>query len=196
MLKKILFVILGLIVLLLVVGAFAKKDYTVTREVVVNKPIGDVFNYIKLLKNQDNFSVWAAMDPAMKKSYRGEDGQVGFVSAWDSDNKNVGQGEQEIIAINDGSRIDYELRFMKPFEAKNKAYLTTEAAGDNATKVVWGFEGHMAFPSNLMLLFMNFDEMLGKDLQGGLDNLKKVVESLPETIVVPTEETPESTTEQ
>ena len=34
---------------------------------------------------------------------------------------------------------------MKPFETKNKAYLTTEVAGDKATKVVWGFEGH-GFP--------------------------------------------------
>ncbi|MEZ4909415.1 MAG: SRPBCC family protein [Saprospiraceae bacterium] len=188
MLKKILFVILGLIALLLLVAAFYKKDYAVKREIVINKSNGDVFNYIKYLKNQDNFSKWATMDPAMKKSYRGEDGKPGFVSAWESENENVGVGEQEILNITEGSRVDYELRFMKPFEAKDHAYLTTEAVGDKQTKVIWGFDGHMNFPMNLMLLFMDFDKMLGGDLQEGLDKLKVVMESQPDTIVVPMEE--------
>ena len=51
------------------------------------------------------------MDPDMKKTYRGTDGTVGFVSAWDSEKDDVGKGEQEIIKITDGERIDYELRF-------------------------------------------------------------------------------------
>lgn len=187
MIKKVLFFILGLIALLLLVAAFSKKDYAVTREIVINKSNADVFNYIKYLKNQDNFSKWATMDPAMKKSYRGEDGKPGFVSAWESENENVGTGEQEIINITEGSRVDYELRFIKPFEAKDHAYLMTEAAGDKETKVVWGFDGHMNFPMNLMLLFMDFDKMLGGDLQQGLDKLKIIMESQPETIEVPLE---------
>jgi hypothetical protein len=34
----------------------------------------------------------------------------------------------------------------------------------------------MAYPMNLMPLFMNMEEMPGKDLQGGLDKLKTVLE--------------------
>jgi hypothetical protein len=34
----------------------------------------------------------------------------------------------------------------------------------------------MPYPMNLMLLFMDMDGMLGKDLQQGLDNLKGVLE--------------------
>jgi hypothetical protein len=36
------------------------------------------------------------MDPDMKKTYRGTDGTVGFVSEWESNKKDVGTGEQEI----------------------------------------------------------------------------------------------------
>jgi hypothetical protein len=34
----------------------------------------------------------------------------------------------------------------------------------------------MKYPMNIMLLFMNMDEMLGKDLETGLVNLKAVME--------------------
>jgi hypothetical protein len=174
--KIILAAIAGIIILLLIIALFAKNEYAVERQVVINKPKQEVFDYIKALKNQDNFSVWAMRDPAMKKEYRGTDGTVGFVSAWDSQKDDVGKGEQEILSIKEGERIDYELRFIKPFEAKDKAYMVTETASDNQTKVKWGFNGRMKFPMNLMLLFMDMDKMLGKDLDAGLQNLKMILE--------------------
>jgi len=174
--KRILLAIVGVIVLLLLVALFLKKEYAVEREIVINKPKQEVFDYVKFLKNQDSFSVWAQMDPNMKKEYKGEDGTVGFISSWDSDHKQVGKGEQEIIKITEGERLDFELRFLEPFEAKDNAYMTTEAIGDNQTKVKWGFNGKMPYPMNMMLLFMDMDAMLGKDLEAGLNNLKAVME--------------------
>jgi hypothetical protein len=76
-----------------------------------SKTLESVFSYLKLLKNQDNFSVWAKMDPTMTKTFKGNDGQVGFVSAWDSPMKNVGSGEQEILEIEENVKIVSELRF-------------------------------------------------------------------------------------
>jgi uncharacterized membrane protein len=38
---------------------FMKTEYTVSRSVIIQKPLESVFSYLKLLKNQDNFSVWA-----------------------------------------------------------------------------------------------------------------------------------------
>ncbi len=168
--------ILGVIVLVLLVAAFAKKEYAVERQIVINKPKSEVFGYIKMLKNQDNYSVWAQRDPNMKKEYRGEDGTVGFVSAWDSQNEHVGKGEQEIKKIVEGERIDFELRFYKPFESTEPAYMITETVTDNQTTVKWGFSGKMKYPMNLMLLFMNMEEMLGKDFEQGLTNLKNNIE--------------------
>ena len=176
-LKKILFVFLGLIVLVGIIALFVKKEYAVVREVTINKPNSEVFQYIKLLKNQDNFSVWATMDPDMRKEYRGTDGTVGFVSAWDSEKKNVGAGEQEIINITEGERLDFELRFLEPFKSTDYAHMITESVGENQTKVKWGFNGKMNYPMNLMLIFMDMEEMLGKDLEQGLSNLKTVLEN-------------------
>ncbi|MES2591261.1 MAG: SRPBCC family protein [Bacteroidota bacterium] len=174
--KKLLIAVVGLIVLVLIIAIFVKKEYAVEREVVINKPKSEVFEYIKYLKNQDSFSVWAMKDPNMKKEYKGEDGTVGFISAWDSEMKDVGKGEQEIKGIIEGAKVEYELRFIKPFEATDDAYMITEAAADNHTTVKWGFRGKMDYPMNFMLLFMDMEDMLGKDLQQGLNNLKEQIE--------------------
>ncbi|MCB1201930.1 MAG: SRPBCC family protein [Leptospiraceae bacterium] len=175
-LKKVFLVIAVLIAGVAILAGVAKKEYSVQRQIEINKPHTEVFSYLKFLKNQDNFSVWAARDPNMKKEFRGTDGTIGFVSAWDSTNEEVGKGEQEIKKITENERIDYELRFLKPFESTEQAYFTTEATSDNSTVVTWGFNGKMPYPMNLMLLFMDFDAMLGKDFDSGLSKLKAILE--------------------
>jgi uncharacterized protein YndB with AHSA1/START domain len=168
--------IAGIIVLLLIIGLFLKKDYSIKTEVVINNPKAVVFDYLKLLKNQNKFSVWASMDPNMKTEFRGTDGTEGFVSAWDSDMKNVGKGEQEILKFVDGERIDYEIRFLKPYKSTSWANITTTTVNDNQTRVRWEFNGNMKYPANLMLLFMNMEKMVGNDLNKGLQNLKTILE--------------------
>ena len=99
--KLFLIVLVALVVVVFIVAAIVPGTYDVNRTVTIEKPKTLVYDYVKYLKNQDNFSKWANIDPAMKKDFRGEDGTVGFVSAWDSGHKDVGKGEQEIIKINE-----------------------------------------------------------------------------------------------
>lgn len=178
--KRILVTIFGLFAFLLILAIFVKKDYVVVRTVVINAPIDSVFNYIKFVKNQDNYGVWFSKDPKMEKSYKGTDGKVGFVYAWKSTNEEVGVGEQEIVKIEEGKRIDMKLRFKVPFEAEDDCYLLTEKVGSAKTKVSWGFSGSMPYPINIMNLFMDMDNMVGSDLQKGLDKLKVVLEEKKE----------------
>jgi hypothetical protein len=112
----------------------------------------------------------------MKTEFRGTDGTVGFVSAWDSDNKKAGRGEQEITGIDEGNRIDYVIRFYEPMKSTDNAFMSFENVNDSVTNVKWGFYGKLKYPMNLSLLFMDMDAMLGKDLEGGLSNLKTLLE--------------------
>ena len=175
-LKKLGIGIGALIALILIVALFVKKEYAVERVITINLPSQEVFDYVKYLKNQDYYSKWANMDPDMKKTYKGTDGEIGFVSAWESNDKDVGKGEQEIIKITPGERIDFELRFFEPFKATESAFMVTEPINDYQTRVIWGFNGHMKYPMNMMLLFMDFEKMIGDDLSTGLDNLKEKLE--------------------
>lgn len=174
--KRILLALLALIAILLIVAFFLPKEYAVEREITINKPKDSVFLFAKYLKNQDLYSTWNQKDPKMKKSYSGTDGTVGFISSWESTNEEVGVGEQEIKKIVEGQRLDVELRFKVPYESTDYAYMTTEALSPTETKVNWGFKGKMPYPMNLMMVTMNMEGMLGKELQTGLDNLKAHLE--------------------
>ncbi|MBZ9613495.1 SRPBCC family protein [Rheinheimera maricola] len=179
MIKKIVLFVVLLLAVPLLAALFIKQDYQVKAAVVINQPKLLVFDYIRFLTNQDNFSVWAAMDPNMQKTSQGVDGTIGYIAGWHSENTDVGTGEQEIIAITEGERIDFELRFYQPFSAVSPAYMQTEALTEQQTRVTWGFAGHMPYPMNLMLVFMDVEGMIAADLQQGLDNLKLILETQP-----------------
>ena len=176
MLKKISIIIVLILAIPFIAALFVNSDYRVERQVVINKNKESVFNFLKYLENQNKFSKWANVDPNMKKASYGIDGNVGFYTTWSSENPNVGKGEQEIIAIKDGERIDYELRFLAPFQSTEPAYIITEYISGDKTRVKWGFKGHMNYPMNLMLVIYDFEKTIGDDLQYGLDNLKKLLE--------------------
>src|SRR5438552_3341682 len=106
LLKRILIVVVILIAIPLIVAAFTKKDYAVKREVTINRPTTEVFEYIKLLRNQENYNTWTMQDPQVKREYRGTDGTVGSGVSWESEK--VGTGEQEIVAIENNKRIDFK----------------------------------------------------------------------------------------
>lgn len=175
-LKRIGLFLLAFLALALITALFVKKELHAEREIVINKPRADVYNYVRYLKNQNDYSKWGSMDPAMKKSFRGTDGNVGFVSAWSSEKSDVGEGEQEITALKDGERIDYAIHFIRPMESRATSYMILEPQGEAQTKVRWGFDSRMAYPFNLMRLFMDMDKMIGDDFAMGLRNLKAKLE--------------------
>jgi hypothetical protein len=172
MIVKILIVIAIIIIIPFIIALFTKKEYVIEKEIVINKPKQEVFNYLKFLKNQDNYNKWTMMDPDLKKEFKGIDGTAGFVYAWDG--KKAGKGEQELKKITEGERIDLELRFMTPFESTAAAYQTTDSISANQTKVKWGMKGEAPYPRNFMNLFM--DNLLGKPLQENLITLKSILE--------------------
>ena len=170
----ILLVLAVIIVLWLVAALFIKKEYLVERDVVINKPAKEVFDYVKYLKNQEYFSKWVMMDPLLKPVYTGTDGMVGARSAWDSANKQVGKGEQEIIAVVDGKRIDHEVRFEKPMKNTAQTFMVVEPLNDNQSNMKWGMTGKSPYPLNIMCLFI--PDMLGKDMAESLITLKGIIE--------------------
>lgn len=93
--KNLFLVAAGFVATFLVTAAFLKKDFAIERQIRIERPKAEVFAYVKMLKNQNKFSKWANIDPEMKSTFRGTDGAVGAVSAWESKHESVGIGEQE-----------------------------------------------------------------------------------------------------
>ncbi len=169
------YILIGIVALIVILGVVAPKTYDVSRSIVVNKPLAEVYNYLKFIKNQDQWSPWAEKDPDMEKTFTGTDGEIGFISAWVG-NKDVGSGEQELTGFKENEEVASQLRFLKPWKSTSDAYLRVFQEGE-ATKVVWGFTGHNKFPISIMMLFMNMDKAVGGDFEQGLSKLKKVLEN-------------------
>ena len=172
------YILAGILLLLLIGYLAGPASYDVSRTVEVNKPASAVYDYLKYLKNQDEWSPWQRRDPGMKKGFRGTDGTVGAVSSW-AGNKDVGSGEQEITRLVEGKRVETKLRFFKPWKSQSDAFMEVEPTGKDASRVRWGFTGRNGFPMRLMMLFMNMDKMVGKDFEEGLANLKTRLEKGP-----------------
>lgn len=175
-LKKIVIALLIIIAIPLIIALFVPKDFHNEGEIVVNKPKQVVFDYIKNVKNQDNFGVWQLSDPDMETTSEGTDGTVGFKYSWDS--KKLGKGAQIITNIVEGERMESEMFFLDFNDDANKSYFSVEEKSSDETLVKWGIMGKTPYPWNLMSLFYNMD----KDFDQGLENLKEILEA-QETIV-------------
>lgn len=168
-LKIILLFVIGIIALFLIVALIAPKEFKADAEITINKPQQEVYDYIKFVKNQDNFGKWQKMDPNMKTTSTGTDGTVGFTYSWDSEVLN--QGSQTITKVEEGKGIETELNF--GFGDPAQSFLYTENAGNDQTKVIWGIQGKSPYPWNIMGLFYKMDG----DFEEGLQNLKKLLEN-------------------
>ncbi len=173
--KIILLGIVSLIIVLLVAAVFVPKTYTVSVSETINKPKQEVFDYVKLIKNQEKYSVWVMQDPNSVLTYTGTDGTVGFKAGWNSKDDNVGEGEQQITKIVDGERIDVDLHFKRPFEGEQKAATIVKEVSPTQTLVTSEFYGNAPYPFNLFSVCVG--KGIIKDAQTqNLKNLKAILE--------------------
>ncbi len=171
----ILLVVAGIVALLLIIALFMKREHYVNREIIINAPPQKVFDFLKLLKNQDQFNKWATADKKNRKEeFKGTDGTVGFIYSWSGD-KSAGQGEKEIKKIIEGKRIETEIRFVKPMAATASIIMETESLSDDQTKVSWSNAGTLKYPVNIMIPMM--EKMLPKEMDSSLSTLKNILEN-------------------
>jgi uncharacterized protein YndB with AHSA1/START domain len=162
------------IAIVLILAATKPDTFRVRRAATVNAPPDKIFPLINDFHQWANWSPWEGKDPAMKRSYSGPASGRGTVYAWEG-NKNVGSGRMEITDASAPAKIVIKLDFLKPFEAHNTAEFTMLPQGD-ATNVTWEMYGPAPFMSKVMQVFMNMDNMVGKDFEIGLANMKRLTE--------------------
>ena len=141
---------------------------------MIKAPAERIFPLIADFHQWKAWSPYENKDPAMQRTYSGAASGNGAVYAWQG-NKNVGHGRMEILDATQPSKIVIQLDFFTPFEAHNTAEFTLQPAGDG-TRVTWLMQGPAPFMSKLMQVFINLDNMVGKDFEVGLANLKGLTE--------------------
>ncbi len=161
------------IALLFIIALFMKKEHYVKRTIIINAPLQRVFDYLKLLKNQDEFNKNAMAAPDRKREFKGTDGTAGYIYSWSGD-KSAGVGEKEIKNIIEGKRIEMEIRFVKPMAVTASIIMETESLSIDQTKVSWTNSGNLNYPVNLMIPMM--EKSVAKDMDSSLLTLKNILE--------------------
>lgn len=168
--------VLGILVLASVILLIAApKNVVIEREIVINRPVANVFAYVRSLKNQDVYNPWFEQDPQVVREHLGPDGEVGNILKWKG-NKDVGVGEQEILSIRENERIDSQLRFKEPMQDINPGWLVTEALGDQQTRLKWGMRSELRTGVNVIYLLLNIKGTIEKDFDRGLAKIKTELE--------------------
>lgn len=170
--------IIGVVLVVAIAGillyATTKPDsFRVQRVVLINAPSDKVFPLINDIKAWTAWSPYEKKDPAMKRTYGAVTAGKGATYAWDGD-KNVGQGSIEMIESGP-RKIVIKLDFLKPFEAHNMGEFLLEPKGDS-TSVTWATYGPSPYVSKVVGTFINIDDMIGRDFEKGLADLKAAAE--------------------
>ena len=168
------YIIIGLITFVAFLHAWSKKEYDLSRTVVINRPKAEVYAYMRQLKKQPNWMPWFLNDPQISIKYKGEDGKVGAASYWKGQNRV--EGIQKITKVKEGKLLETQLLFLRPYKTLSLNYMAVKEVEPERTKMVWGVKGTHKFPASVMLLFYGMDRAVGKDFETGLQNLKTILE--------------------
>ena len=170
--------IIGAIAVVVIAGvliyAATKPDsFRVQRTVLINVQPDKVFPLIADLKAWPTWSPYEKKDPAMKRTFGAVTAGKGATYAWEG-NKDVGQGSMEIVESGP-RKVLIKLDFLKPFEARNMGEFLMDPKGDG-TSVTWAIYGPSPYISKVIGTFMDMDDMIGRDFEKGLADLKAAAE--------------------
>lgn len=150
-------------------------EFRYERSGVINAPPEAIFPYISNLKMGEQWSPYEKIDPNMKKTFAGPDGQVGSSMDFEG-NSDAGSGRLEILKIVPNESVDIRLLMLKPMYADNLVQYTLTKEGES-TKFTWSMKGDGGFMSKLVTLLIDCEKMVGDQMEEGIQNLKNLVEA-------------------
>lgn len=175
MMKKILIALVAVIAVLLVVIATRPSTFQIERSATIAAPAEVVFASLNDFHRWSDWSPWEKIDPNMKRTFEGAASGVGAIYGW-TGNDEVGEGRMTITESKPAEKIGIKLEFIKPWSATNQTVFTLKPAGDKVS-VTWTMSGTNGFMMKAFSMFMNMDEMVGKDFEKGLASLATVAQA-------------------
>lgn len=170
MLKKILIGLAVIVLVLIAVIAMQPSDFKISRSAAIPAPPATVFAQVNELKNWEEWSPWAKLDPAMKQTYEGPAAGTGAISRWTGNNQ-VGEGKMTITESKLDELVRIKLDFIKPMASTSDVQFDFKPQGSE-TLVTWTMSGKSNFVHKAFGLFMDMDKMLGGQFDQGLAQLK------------------------
>ncbi len=173
-----LYVVLGLIVVLVVVGLVIPSQYSFAHKITIAAPPAAVHAFVGHLERWPEWMPWEQEDPSIITTIGEKTTGVGAKQSWTS--SKAGDGEVEFTECDEETGIAYDMTFItKGKRAPAKASFRYARAGDG-TEVTWSMAGDLAsmMPPVLRgLMKPIMSAMIGKNFTRGLASLKEKVEA-------------------
>ena len=173
-LKYIGFSLLSLSLIFVIFAFFQDKEVSVSRSIVVNAPIDNVFDQFNDLHKRAIWSPWEAQDSTMKTTLGEITKGVGASYSWTSEAS--GDGKLWYSEVVPNQLIESKLQFGSPEDEPAQALIIFSEAKDGI-KVTW--EVHMDMGNNPIMRIVGryMDEMIGTTFDNGLAAMKEIVEN-------------------
>ncbi|WP_382321887.1 SRPBCC family protein [Hydrogenophaga sp. UC242_53] len=172
---KILALLIGVAIAALLLYAASRPDrFHVERSTTIQASAERLHPLINDLQRFNTWNPYARKDPAMQGQYSGPTAGTGAVYEFQG-NKDVGKGRIGITASSAPSSVTMQLDMFEPFEGHNVVTFSLVPEGE-ATRVTWAMDGPSPFIARLIGVFMNMDQMIGRDFEAGLSYLKSLAE--------------------
>lgn len=173
--RKILFGLATLLVVLVVITIIQPSEYRVSRTLTMAAPAQDIFAQLNDFHRWEAWSPWAKLDPAAKTSFEGPSAGKGAIFAW-SGNSKVGEGRMTLIESTPDSLVRTRTDFVKPFVGSSYSEFKLHPEG-NRTTVSWTMFGQNDFIGKAMCLVISMEKVLGGEMEKGLAGIKALVEA-------------------
>jgi hypothetical protein len=151
-----------------------EKEIAIVIEQEVNAPVNVVYDKVRNLKNYASWSPFRLTDPEQKYRLSNVDGQVGARFHWVGV-KEVSEGYQEIVGLEDNRAVKIKCNITVPYEAKPEFNYFFAERG-NKTYVKQEFKVQIPFPANIIAHFTDLRTEMKRTNEKGLSLLKKVCE--------------------
>ncbi|MDO9004484.1 MAG: SRPBCC family protein [Aquabacterium sp.] len=171
---KTIFIIAAMGIAGLLFYAASKPDtFAVQRSISIKASTDQLHSLINDLHQFNTWNPYNQKDPKVKGFYSGPVSGPGARYEFEG-NKDVGKGS---IQITDStpSQVAMKLDIIEPFEGHNLVEFTLRPQ-DDTTEVTWAMRGPAPFMFKLVGIFMNMDQMIGRDFETGLNSLKTKAE--------------------
>ncbi len=168
LLKKIVFAILLLPILLILGALFLPSRYHVERKVVVQAKPTEIFPLLNDLRRWPEWTAWTTnREPSLIYTPSGAPTGVGAVQSWTAKS---GNGTIKITSSDPATGVGYEFNFNDGrFVSTGRIQMQPAAGG---TELKWTAEGDLGANPVGRYLGLLMDKMMGADFETGLVNLK------------------------
>jgi hypothetical protein len=169
------YILIAIITFVAFLHTWARKEFDISRTVVINRSKDDVYNLVRQLKKQPHWVPWFKKDYKGVLKFNGEDGKQGALLYWRNNNR-LFEGTQKTVKLNQGRIMETRVLILRPAKMIFLEYKGLKELDENKTKMVWGIRGGLNFPFSVIALMQPVDKMYGEDLERGLKNLKQILE--------------------